>query len=1194
MLKKKQRELKDELAHPPSQRYSFSDSDSDDDHPPALSNIFYDSSDDERCTLEGPPASVPVVCEPTPAAAATPAAAPTPAASKQFKLYEVGDPLIGKIFPHFVIYLMDDGANASRAEIEAIKTGGGLERVKRVYVIEPAQYQAYHCSTLGPHPHCQMNKLEVSSARTSANDENKARLKQSGRKPVEFVTVAAGKAYRDDFLEVSYSNKKLAEQILRDNFLVNRLLSVPKQVGRNNKQINWGTKGWYSTSRIGSSKYGLPKPDDFKGPTKDPLIQEAVKGFSAIYGAALERSKTAYLDPHRSREFSVLHMQPPLLAGQARPILPEASSYSLDRRIESMTLIFGEHGHGNQSLVQNNLRCHRDKNNDFRSSYSDVMGAGLLLYEVEGGKRKKKGLSGRVAAVSYGVLSAGGYMDLQHRYNPILRKCHKTYCRLKPYENKIDLERLLPHTPREIRNGKFFPEIHLKKTFLYGTLADPIERFFSTFPHLKNHKYLFGLIYCSTVSNCIQHFYQELLHVVKNNPRVGKKRVTSYLDTDEDAIQFVWEFYQHMFRVCHPAIKPSSCQCQFKSNNGTKKHPNCKCKVEWEDNRAWDYPLSDRYIPTHNTKCKYFHIVNTVKAIGLCFECLWKVPKNSLHYDPFFYFSRAIHRLGQKCNGSEEVTEPEQLFRCGGHHLGDFLSHHVLGVGIYCGIVPRELHNCAQVSAGTKTHKRLEGHPYCFKRDGSNSAELLKCLCASLRLNYHEAEELVCKTLREGVKVRKQWRIGDKVGDITNGKTVRRAIWRHRDGSPPTEPKALLEVDKLRNLETPFNHAVYWTAESPELRPRVHRTRKVLQPSLKDEFPVLEDGEAMKIQVVHYNKVVKRGPQPNTAVLEPMYARLILRKPLIVGFLGTVTVTSLGVVTDTYAVDEAPAHLAPGKYFACQVELPCVGDEKRGPVVEPPPDFPLRENYPLRGDTFVVDGVIYFPTQSDAEDYALLWSLVTYPGRYSQDKIGRLFLCPPIADEGRHMPLGGYQNEEEGPVLAVKSGGRGGHRYTFDVWGRTSNLVARVVRLRNSLDGMVLYLTDEMGCCISGVVTIPASPCLPRKIEGWDESGEVAGIIAHRYKEVLVGWLDGASSWVTIAAMVKDAPHQMRQYGRLAGLHKGVPGWVTITGSRHKSDFDSYHPTIEVYYDPDDLEREKQQRRRSEGSGRKRKRSRVK
>ena len=173
--------MEDELADAPPVSYSSSDSNMDEDHPP--SGILYDSSDDEdipfgptqrfsprnasrsrstSCTLEDPPASVPVDFEPT-----------VPSTStflllwllqRQFKLYKPGDPLIPKIFPHFVIYLMNDGTFASRAEIEAMLTGTGLERVKRVYAVEPAQYQTYHCDTLGPHPHCELNKLGVSNA----------------------------------------------------------------------------------------------------------------------------------------------------------------------------------------------------------------------------------------------------------------------------------------------------------------------------------------------------------------------------------------------------------------------------------------------------------------------------------------------------------------------------------------------------------------------------------------------------------------------------------------------------------------------------------------------------------------------------------------------------------------------------------------------------------------------------------------------------------------------------------------------------------------------------------------------------------------------------------------------------------------------------------------------------------------------
>ena len=1128
-------------------------------------------------------------------------------ATRRFELYDPKDKRIQELFPSFAIYLMHDGNFATSAEIEAMKLGEGLERVDAVYILEPAQFQNYHCSTLAPHPHCQLGKVGVDNARTAVDAENRARSNQPDRPQVKLVVVEANQPFKDAFLEVTYSTEKQALS-LQPELMTNHLLNVPSQRERNNKQINWGTKDWFSSVRTIKDSLGLAKPDRFKGTTNDPMLQALVTAFAVLFGVVLSRSKTAYLDPERAREFAIPNMKPP---GDSTPH-PFATSYDLCRRIESFTFAVNVTAKGTQTLPKNYLDLHRDRNNDdTKPSYSDVMCSSVFLREVPSpGVPQSDCLSVRFVGLSYGKKSAGEYMDHKTRFHPIMEKCHQKHKGLSKrherskLEKVNDLKRLLPRNSTERKEGRFHTEIHLKKTMLYGTLADPIERFLSKFPHLKkNPKYLFGLIYCSTTSNFPQYFFQELLYLVdEKEAMIGKKLVSSYGDTDKDAIDFVFAFYLHLYGVTH---RKKFCKCRHEGERGLEGEPGCKCVLP---EPAWKYPVSPRYSPTHNKEATRFQIVNTINVIELCFEHLWKAKNRWLRDDPFFFYSRALHRLRQSC-ARVEVKNQDKLIKCGAFQVGHFLAHQILGVGIYCGIMPKELHNCAEISAGTKTHDRLM-KDHGFRHDGSDGEELLKSLCVGLRLNYHEAEELVCKTLRTGIIARQQWRIGDKVGDLH--RNTKQAIWRHLDGTH-TEPVPLLSVEALKKADRGTNPEIYWTAVSKKLRPRIHKSRKILQPRLGDEFPVFADGDALKIQVVHYNKVIKRGPQPRTAVLEPMYDRLVRRASITVGYSGPTDILDVasprrkrhgrhrlrkaagsgdelphvfvgGVEMPHHGVTESDqvGEAAPGEYHACQVRLPLVAEEKEEQVVDPPPDFPLREDYPQWGNSFVVCGIRYFRHFSDAQDYALLWSLVAHRGRYSQDKLGRQFLSRPAADEERDMPLGGYQDDDSGKVKAVKCGGRGGHRWTFDVWGRTSNKIARLVRLRQSSDAIVLYLTDQMGCCISGIVTIPSSPCLRRKIPGreWilSDPGEVAGMIAHRKMpnrkpEVRVGWLDGISSWEPVATMVKEAPHQMRQYGRLEGLQNKT-GWTTITGRRHKSDFDG-HRQFEVYYDPEHIPKKK-------------------
>ena len=1074
-----------------------------------------------------------------------------------FEVLDKDDPIIQTHCPYFVVLIMDEGKPApTNHHVKRMVARKNFHHVKCVYLLPPGQFQCYRAESLSKFcPHCQLTPQNVKTLIRNIHTENRSRTRWE-EPPLEIIEVPPNEAFEDSFLGVAYATREDAIGAADPQDFLDVMRDVPKNVHRNNFSRHWGMKGWNSSERSPSS-LGIAKPGCFRG-TRDPQVQLMVRRLVGLLRKVLPGFSKDYRDPDRAKVFSATYMDPLKLRPDEN--MPDAITFVRNDLTDA-------EGKPCQAGL---LGCHTDRNNDnITPGFEAVSAVSLLVRRVASRDLLRFG------AVCYGKKAGTEHMVKLKKLGPVIEKCRATFRHLEWFQTSTDPNRLLPRRTIGRSDGRYHGRINLNKTFFYGMLADAIGKFMARHPQFKrNPDFLCALIWLSNISHLPQIFVQEISYLAETKDRRlrGGKQISSFKASE--GLDFAVAMHKHLTDV--------------KAN---RKH------------QCWDYSVSKRFQPCHNGFANKFQVVNSVRVLRLMIHCVASVKKNHLRDDPVFYHSRCNHRLSQSCDAKEQVTDMEKLVRQGCFGIGPFTANHIFMVAAYCGAIDPLLHNCTLIAGKTGIDETLVDS-FGFAENGSDNHELLKCLTNYLpehsreKLNMHESEELVCQTLRVEAgnhdgptkPANKGWRFGDVLGLLERGKG--RCVFRLRDNTEVLPPLLISLSDLFWKEAEAFPTALFWDVLKNERLPnrKYKGVRQVRQPVLADEIAVVKDDKnRLRVQAIHPAKLCMRGEAPVDAVLnfETLHKRrtVTVENGIVLEggqrFGGNpnrkrrarARANALGEATEE---EEESALLtdvigAPsGNYTAYSVSLPLAGGETVAKIAEPAEDFPLRHDFPYRADTIVLSGTRFFLQDDQAKAFALLWALHTYPGRYVLTRFGRKFLKPPLPEDGSLLPLDGYENSQ-GKMVETKCGGRGGHRVDFCTYGISDSRFPHVVQVTHSTGSLMMYLCDDKWQCDSGVVVFPHRPTIPRNADSnvIPDVGVVGGIVSHRNRkcnEVRVGWgCDGKDSWEPLSVMIKGAPHQVRQYGRLMEMH-GERGWTMVTNDHsHKSDFDGY-PRFTVTY----------------------------
>ena len=971
-----------------------------------------------------------------------------------------------------------------------------------IYVMLQAPLQCYRAKQLDYCVHYQM-----AQDGTEAIHRECRRLRGQDLYAPEVIVLPPDKDFEDDFLLVRNNPSPQLLQSLDFRMIMNYVLenaSADKKGQknvRNTPKIDLGTTG-HNNSRRDGSDFGLGLARPYRhAHTNSPQGRSILRGSSDAFKRVFhDQTHLYFCDEERNGVFSNSHVDQSIT--------------------EALAALVADVMVAGKVVCYHYLKAHTDAQNDKRDPrYRGVVGFSQLLDNEEEDSAR------RTSVVMYGKLSGGDFMDRLRLYGPLLREMYDTWENL-PIWQKIADHTLIPGPDEPM--GRTLQAPHSQKTVLYSVFADTIDLVLSRFQELaQHHFFVAGLLFCTTVSNCPQHFWFEIRKVAEQGSIKGQ------VIKGKQPMDVVVDLYNHLFDV---------------KSGGHKK--------------AADYIPTPRHQPCHNTRATRVQILNSVSVIARVVRDLRRTPTREFEDDPAFFYHAASMVLTRPCINDRIVDLLQETNDCGVYSAGPLIAQHILGTAACLQVIPAGLALHAHIGPTTKTWKYYsKKYKLNEGKQVDHSDTILLAASSYLGIFPVQAEELACLNAKKATL--SKFKTHDFIGCdgclyIPQPGKKKGEIQRiNRIGQSISQAQWTKCVDwNLSNTRLPPRLPPLWSGkclsyERKNMPVKKTKQRKFQKLRLEDSFPFLT-GEGLPI------------PNPHTVVLAckphhaKMHAReadfnldLLLRK--CIGAYGRYqfVMDADGVSPRDFMVEQRHGsadisqprctvewggrrppkrkrqHGNPS-FFSHAVRIPT--EEGVSELYVPPPDFPLRPDYPKEdsSETVVKDERRWFRSGLNSREFTGL-AIAAELGYEDPTGLFTYFFDKVVELHG-------------GPTARMKVISRclmnGETKKPPGTEQRRYQVKPFLVALEYTEGGRAYYLTDPSGKRISGVFLIPRPPQQYMAVYDHEDrkvEGTVRTWIAVRVRE--------GTKWMPLSDVNKDDIHwPLYQYARRNKLLE-KPGW---------------------------------------------------
>ena len=1002
----------------------------------------------------------------------------------------------------------------------------GWSHIFSVYVIFPGVFQAYTAKQLKTVNHYQCSQEDVPTLVQLAAKTNQSRC--SSRK-LKLHLIKGDVNYKDEFLCVRNDLAPSHFRGLKFRELMKKVSTTKQEQSRNHRRVDIGATGNNNSPRTDPLSQGLSKPACHVA-TNEPWAKDYLVALSdAIRRVFPNDWNLFYHDEARMREFAWKY------TSCCRSFVEAAALIGQLLRSCGFT------------LAHHHLSGHTDNHNDDSDpNFEIVIGLSVLYYNQEHDALI------RAAHVTYGKKAAADYMARKRLFGPILDMIVKAHNSFPPSQKFVSTE-LMP--TKDDRHGKTLPAPHSMKTVYYSVLAHPVETLVRTYPAMqRNGWFLFAALFPMIVSNCPQIHYYTVMELCRNPSLLGC-HIEELCPFD-----FAWCLYNYLWDVK-------------------------------DGNIPTDYKLTQRYQPSHNIRASREQVINSMRALARVAFFLNRIPIQELTEQLPYYRSRAAAHLSSSCpNELVDLWDLETRF--GVVSCGTLIAQHYLAVMALLGVVPLAVLSGAEISIGTATWKCLRSFGLSDSCHAEQSATLLNAVASLLDVSLMQAEEIICKSTQchRGTHGQKKDWIPPAC-PLSFVSTSNKVMKLHCDG----ECKAFLPLNV--DMSEPFSEAprlsgTFWKFDrNPALlrRKSSSSSRKALD--LSKYFPLIIPKQATihgesqrnncKLPIPQYVTVLLSVPKShelskfNPDVLMRDLCKLgadcsdrkVWASSAVVvsvaGFPSLVKEPADGSIPLKLSKkarkrkfqEEShtqPVSVPPGVYHCRGVIIPASSNRDEF-TFWAPSSFCLWDNSPRETKSFIFDGRRYFSSKVEAKSHCCLAALMHLPLR-SASVCSKLLAVSvdesfpkEVSDEwyipGTEPPLK-YRND--GFAVGIK---------VISCAGDRRNHFPFLVGVRYSGGGVGYYLTDDFGCCTSGVHLLPPPPIALRLVRGIEVPTEYVGVLAHskinRKWKLLILWKDGSSTWEPRGAFTKAAEWPVYYYAERHGL-LGKSGWKHLAKAGKK------------------------------------------
>ena len=673
-----------------------------------------------------------------------------------------------------------------------------LPDMATIYIMYQAPVQCYRAQQLDYCVHYQIAQERLELIHSECR-----RLRGNSLYAPEVVVIPPDEDFEDEFLLVR--NNPSPDKIAPLDFLEVMKFVLDKTASdksncknsRRTPRIDLGTTG-HNNSRRDRSKtgLGLPKPYRFAHTDSEEgkaILLGSSEAFKAVFH---DQADKYFCDAERNALF--------------------ANTYAAGSISESLAALVADLMIQGQITEEHYTAAHTDSNNDRKDPrYRVVIGFSGLLYNKELDSLRRSG------TVMYGKLSGGDFMDKLRRYGPLLSEMYDTWDHLPPWQKNVD-STLIPGPDHP--SGRTLEAPHSLKTVLYSVFADTIDKVLATFTELaKEEVFVAGLLFCTTVSNCPQHFWFELRKIAEDRS-IGTKSIN-----DMDAVEAVTNLYNHLYNV------------------KAKDHP-----------MAAKYEPRPRHQPCHNQRASKVQILNSVHVIARLMRDLRSIPPKEFRDDPPFFYHSATMVLTRKCISDVHVDLCTRTADCGVYMAGPLIAQHILGTAACLNLIPAPLALHAHIGPSTTTWKYYVQKFHLGEGLQVEHSDIILLAASSyLDIPPVQAEELACLNAKAGARSR--FRTQDFIGCCGHLYIPTRSQGRiagicriNRNGDITPQPQWVPKNKPSRPYPrmAPLWNFTGLSSEKKNIPTKKSKPRKLNRMRLEESFPFIP-GEALPVPTPH-------------------------------------------------------------------------------------------------------------------------------------------------------------------------------------------------------------------------------------------------------------------------------------------------------------------------------------------------------
>ena len=997
-----------------------------------------------------------------------------------------------------------------------------MKHLSAIYFVFACGIRLYNISKLDNELHYEVLERDISKMTPFMDQMVRDRTGTDHQFSYHIIT-HDGPPFSDDNVKVRYD---LAPQDL-GGLPVDGMISLLLESGQMcpvRKHIckNYGLCD-HNNSAVDLKQLGIVYPRKFRD-TSNPHVQQMFESLTTTLHAAFpETSPVLYKNVLRNKTFGGKFN-----LGQGPETIQTIGSVVARNGVSIPNCLMGGH-------------CdNRNEKDDCNMKF--VCGLSLAVYNP------RLDTVSLVKFVTYCKAAAGRCLRQYEEYYQLLSSFLDFWETMDPEEKYITTKLLGPPDRPE---WKTLPRTHSMKTVLYSVYAEAVKGVLKAYPWMMQGPwYVVAMLFNSIVSNCPQHFFNELSRLAKEPSMLGSS-IDSYKPSE-----FCYLLYKHLF---------------WAKENET-------------------YPTVQRRQPSNNTRGTEQQVFNSYLSLGRLLMEINALEDNTINGNSVFYHSKAVAHLCQTCpDAAIDITAPKP--QCGVLGAGPLLAQELIGLAGILGMVPYCMATAAELCKSTGTYRFLrefKGSP--FKMDNSTLASGIwfKALRAKTGSEDSHLEEATCKWKQAmtGTTGRYKDSIPPGIPVTFPDPTVKKLMMLHPCGRihEKEELPIVADYDLRKPNGDPFSGSPeYWVGnfEGWSHPPKKKTSPSTKPPPTESFLPLRAPAGLTKLEAKAAGKFSIMVPSPMSVILamtpplpgsqdDAIDLRAILQQTLASStkrlpdrdvFIWTKIRVNVTTTSEVAGVKHSrkkrwkrsgvrgargDKRSSPQEDAFCVGILLSVGQDEFDNQIEekffPDQSFALRR-LGGSGRSFVLDSDQrrYFIDIEKAKEFAVLCLLFERPHLFSRNPSAREILSVPptpplVLEEQAWIP--DHKTRQLDQIVSFK--------VVRHVSTKKSPLPFLVCVLYKQ-GGMAYFLSNDFGRVDSSVlVRLPLSKARRKSNKGLhDEWNSFIGIAGHTMKNQVflrIVWEDGNQTDEPLCDFSKDAYYSVLEYAERNNL-QNVKGW---------------------------------------------------